>query len=79
VTTDLDERSRQLGARVAAARAELDDRRDFEDDEIGDILEWINDAVQAVTHEDATAANARYDEIEARLAEAEARLAAARP
>jgi hypothetical protein len=79
MTTTLDERSEKLGARIAAAQAELNERRDFEDDEIGDTLESINGALHRVTHEDARAAQARYDEIEARLAEAEARLAAPRP
>lgn len=78
MTKTLDERSEELGARIAAARAELDERKGFEDDEIGDILESINDAFGKVKHEDAPAAHARYDEIEARLVQVEVRLVALR-
>jgi hypothetical protein len=75
----LDERFAALGRRIAAARARLEERRHFENDEVGDILEGINHAVEGVDRDDERAAHARYDRIEAELAEAEARLAAPKP
>ncbi len=79
-TTSLAERQKALGARIAAARARLGARDDFEHDDIGDLLEAINDDLEEITHHDEAAAHARYDALEARLAAAQSRLdAAGRP
>ncbi len=72
----LDERLARLGGGIAAARAKLADRSDFEDDEVGDVLAGINDDFEAVTHDDPARAHADYDRIEARLAELQPFLAA---
>ena len=72
----LDERLERLGREIAAARAEAAARRDFEHDEIGDLLAAINDELAGVGRDDEAAAHSRCDTIEARLAEARARLAA---
>ncbi|MFO1208023.1 MAG: hypothetical protein U1E40_02230 [Amaricoccus sp.] len=65
----LDKRLESLQRGIDAARAKLAAREDFEDDEVGDVLATINRDFDAVTHEDAEAAHAAYDRIEARLAE----------
>jgi hypothetical protein len=65
----LDERLASLGRAIDAARARLAERESFEHAEIGDILATINADLEAVTHDDAAAAHAAYDRIEARLAE----------
>jgi hypothetical protein len=72
----LDERFTAMGKRLAAAKIELAERQGFEDDEIADILEWVNDAYEEITHDDEKAAHARYDELEAEMAKAERKLAA---
>ena len=46
---------------IAAARARLAERADFEDDEAGDVLAAINRDFAAVTHENEAAAHAAYD------------------
>jgi hypothetical protein len=71
----LDERLKQLGADIEAARARISNRRLFENDDIGDLLEAINDDLE-VSHDDPAAAHAHYDGIEARLTAARARLEA---
>lgn len=76
--SDLDERLQRLGAAIAAAQARLGNRREFENDDIGDLLKTINDDLEEVEHRDAAAAHARYDEIEGRLAAVQARLDADR-
>ena len=69
MTEPIDDRMRTLSARIAAARAQLAARADFEDDEVGDVLESINRDFEAVSREDAAAAHAAFDKIEARLVE----------
>jgi hypothetical protein len=71
----LDERLDRLGREIAAARAEAAARRDFAHDDIGALLEGINDELAGVSRDDEAAAHSRCDVIEARLAEARARLA----
>ena len=63
----IDARMQALGSRIAAARKRLAQREDFEDDEVGDILENINDDFEGVAHDDEAAAHAAYDRIEERL------------
>ena len=63
----IDDRMRTLSARIAAAKDHLAKREDFEDDEVGDILETINDDFEGIAHDDETAAHAAYDRIEERL------------
>lgn len=65
----VDERLAKLGQAIEAARARLAARADFEDDEVGDVLAAINADFEKVSHEDAAAAHAAYDRIEARLAD----------
>jgi hypothetical protein len=65
----VDERLAKLGSAIAAARAQLAQRADFEDDEVGDVLESVNRDLDAVSHDNAAEAHAAYDRIEARLAE----------
>lgn len=72
----VDVRTQALGGRIAAARQRLAQREDFEDDEIGDILETINKDFEEVARDDEGAAHAAYDRIEARLAEIQPMLAA---
>ncbi len=67
--TGVDARLAHLGTAIAAARAQLAARADFEDDEVGDVLESINRDFEAVSREDAAAAHAAFDKIEARLVE----------
>jgi hypothetical protein len=71
-----DERMQRLGAEIEAMRAKLGKRRNFENDDIGDLLSTINDDLHQVAHDD-PAAHARYDRIEARLDAVRARLDAA--
>ena len=63
----IDARMQALGSRIAAAREQLAKREDFEDDEVGDILETINEDFERVVHDDEAAAHAAYDRIEERL------------
>lgn len=70
----LDERMKALGAAIESARARLENRDEFENDDVGDLLATINDDFDEVVHEDETAAHARYDQIEQRLASVERRL-----
>lgn len=67
MTATIDTRMTALGARIAAARAELARRENFENDEVGDVLATINDDFEAVTHDNEAAAHEAYDRIEARL------------
>lgn len=67
MTESIDTRMATLGSRIAAARAQLARREDFEDDEIGDVLETINDDFEQVAREDEAAAHKAYDDIERRL------------
>jgi hypothetical protein len=75
----LAERLNQLGTAIEAARSRLGKRSDFENDDIGDLLETINDDLETVTHDDPERAHARYDSIEARLEAVRNRLDATRP
>ena len=63
----IETRTQTLGSRIAAAKAQLARREDFGDDDIGDILDAINEDFESVRHDDEPAAHAAYDEIEARL------------
>ncbi len=63
----LDQRLAGLQGKIDAARAQLAAREDFEDDEVGDVLELINQEFEEVSHDNAEAAHAAYDRIEARL------------
>lgn len=65
----LDQRMNDLGARIAAARKQLEAQKDFEDDEVGDVLETINKDFEEVVHDDDSAAHSAYDRIEKRLAD----------
>ena len=67
MTEPIDARMKVLSGRIAAARDQLAKREDFEDDEVGDLLETINTDFEQVVHEDEAAAHAAYDNIEARL------------
>jgi hypothetical protein len=63
----IDTRMKTLESRIAAARAQLAQREDLENDEIGDILETINEDFGKVAHDNEAAAHAAYDRIERRL------------
>lgn len=63
----LDERMKALGAAIEAARSRVENRDDFENDDIGDLLETINDDFEDVVHDDPSGAHSRYDALEARL------------
>ena len=65
----LDERLAALQGQIDAARAQLAAREDFEDDEVGDVLEGINQDFDKVSHDNAVAAHDAYDRIERRLAQ----------
>jgi sulfite reductase beta subunit-like hemoprotein len=65
----IDARMEALGRRIAAAREQLAKREDFEDDEIGDILETINDDYERARSEEETRARETLDRVEARLAD----------
>ncbi len=69
MTEEIDARMKALGTRLAAAKAQLANRENFEDDEVGDVLATINDDFESVVHDDHAAAHAAYDKIETRLAE----------
>lgn len=71
---ELDERLKRLGEQIEAARAAIAHRDEFEGDDIGGILEAINEDVEGVSHEDAAKAHADYDALEARLAAVRGRL-----
>lgn len=70
----LDERLKQLGDRIEAARARISAHSAFADDDVGHILASINDDLEAVTHDDEAGAHARYDAIEKRIGVLEARM-----
>lgn len=70
----LDERLKQLSDRIEAARARIAAHSAFEDDDIGHIVASINDDLEAVGHDDAAAAHARYDAIEKRIDTLDARM-----
>ena len=63
----IDARMKNLGSRIAAAKAQLAQREDFEDDEVGDVLHTINEDFEKITHENEAAAHDAYDAIEERL------------
>jgi len=63
----IDARMKTLGSRIAAAREQLAQREDFEDDEVGDLLHTINEDFEQVSHENEAAAHDAYDRIEERL------------
>lgn len=65
----IDARIEALGSRIAAARAQLAKRTDFEDDEIGDVLETINDDFERARSDERTRTHEALDRIEARLAD----------
>ena len=65
----LEQRIEASGGEIAAARARLAERADFEDDEAATFSRAINRDFEAVTHENEAAAHAAYDRIEARLVE----------
>ena len=75
----LADRLKQLGTTIEAAQSRLGTRSDFENDDIGNLLETINDDLETVKHDDPERAHARYDSIEARLEEVRKRLDATRP
>ena len=64
----IETRMQALGSRIAAAREQLAKREDFEDDEVGDVLEAINGDFERARRENDAAAHATLDKIEARLA-----------
>jgi hypothetical protein len=65
----LDERLARLGREIATARARLAARADFEHDDVGEVLETINEDLEAVAHDNEEAAHRACDRIETRLAE----------
>jgi hypothetical protein len=65
----LDQRLAALQRAIDGARAQLAQRADFEDDEVGDVLEAINRDFDEVSHDNAAAAHDAYDRLEARLAD----------
>lgn len=65
----IDARLEALGSRIAAAREQLARREDFEDDEVGDILETINEDFERARSEDEARASETLDKVEARLAD----------
>ncbi|MFT3973541.1 MAG: hypothetical protein QM699_08860 [Amaricoccus sp.] len=74
----LDERMKALGTAIESARARLENRDDFENDDIGDLLETINDDFEEVTHDEPSRAHSSYDALEARLDAVRGRLDAGR-
>jgi hypothetical protein len=64
----LDERLAALQGQIDVARAQLAAREDFDDDEVGDVLESINQDFDKVSRDDAVTAHETLDRIELRLA-----------
>ncbi len=72
-----EDRLARLTGEIAAARKELEDRRDFEWAEAGDVLDAMSHDLNQATHlypNDHAAVHAHYDTIEQRLGEVKAKL-----